>query len=209
MNYATKNFFCFFLIILSIAVMYLHFFQLFYPISFWYDEIVSVSWAKLPFSDFFKVKLNFDVHPPFYELFLKFWLMFFDYNESSIRFSSFLFVTCGILILLNYIKKNFSEIIFYFSVVILLSNIILNNYSNEARMYGLMFFLSSYLITNKSLIKGSKISFSFLFFSLILSLTHYFGLILVFVIFFYIFLLNRSEERRVGKECRSRWSPYH
>ena len=22
-------------------------------------------------------------------------------------------------------------------------------------------------------------------------------------------LANRSEERRVGKECRSRWSPYH
>src|SRR5258708_34928359 len=23
------------------------------------------------------------------------------------------------------------------------------------------------------------------------------------------FAINRSEERRVGKECRSRWSPYH
>ena len=23
------------------------------------------------------------------------------------------------------------------------------------------------------------------------------------------FSLKRSEERRVGKECRSRWSPYH
>ena len=23
------------------------------------------------------------------------------------------------------------------------------------------------------------------------------------------FLDGRSEERRVGKECRSRWSPYH
>src|SRR2546430_6333423 len=23
------------------------------------------------------------------------------------------------------------------------------------------------------------------------------------------FLVRRSEERRVGKECRSRWSPYH
>src|SRR3989449_8609901 len=23
------------------------------------------------------------------------------------------------------------------------------------------------------------------------------------------FILERSEERRVGKECRSRWSPYH
>ena len=22
-------------------------------------------------------------------------------------------------------------------------------------------------------------------------------------------LVKRSEERRVGKECRSRWSPYH
>ena len=22
-------------------------------------------------------------------------------------------------------------------------------------------------------------------------------------------LVDRSEERRVGKECRSRWSPYH
>ena len=24
-----------------------------------------------------------------------------------------------------------------------------------------------------------------------------------------IFIPCRSEERRVGKECRSRWSPYH
>ena len=23
------------------------------------------------------------------------------------------------------------------------------------------------------------------------------------------FIVKRSEERRVGKECRSRWSPYH
>ena len=32
-------------------------------------------------------------------------------------------------------------------------------------------------------------------------------------LFFRSFLLpacySRSEERRVGKECRSRWSPYH
>src|ERR1051326_8339236 len=25
----------------------------------------------------------------------------------------------------------------------------------------------------------------------------------------YALTLDRSEERRVGKECRSRWSPYH
>ena len=25
----------------------------------------------------------------------------------------------------------------------------------------------------------------------------------------FVAILGRSEERRVGKECRSRWSPYH
>ena len=32
------------------------------------------------------------------------------------------------------------------------------------------------------------------------------------IIFGFVFqslCLTRSEERRVGKECRSRWSPYH
>ena len=27
--------------------------------------------------------------------------------------------------------------------------------------------------------------------------------------FFHLRFCQRSEERRVGKECRSRWSPYH
>ena len=26
---------------------------------------------------------------------------------------------------------------------------------------------------------------------------------------FFLAVFERSEERRVGKECRSRWSPYH
>src|SRR2546426_7071501 len=30
-----------------------------------------------------------------------------------------------------------------------------------------------------------------------------------YVAVFGVFVLLRSEERRVGKECRSRWSPYH
>ena len=36
-----------------------------------------------------------------------------------------------------------------------------------------------------------------------------FSLILVFLVGVVIVIFNRSEERRVGKECRSRWSPYH
>src|SRR2546422_10136797 len=29
------------------------------------------------------------------------------------------------------------------------------------------------------------------------------------LVWMFVFPLVRSEERRVGKECRSRWSPYH
>src|SRR5256885_4013861 len=29
------------------------------------------------------------------------------------------------------------------------------------------------------------------------------------LMFVFVFYFQRSEERRVGKECRSRWSPYH
>ena len=29
------------------------------------------------------------------------------------------------------------------------------------------------------------------------------------ILYKYIKIRSRSEERRVGKECRSRWSPYH
>ena len=32
---------------------------------------------------------------------------------------------------------------------------------------------------------------------------------LLIVILLIAALISRSEERRVGKECRSRWSPYH
>ena len=37
-------------------------------------------------------------------------------------------------------------------------------------------------------------------------------LLTVFVLAIYVgfeVITKRSEERRVGKECRSRWSPYH
>ena len=33
--------------------------------------------------------------------------------------------------------------------------------------------------------------------------------ILILAGFLFLWEFCRSEERRVGKECRSRWSPYH
>src|SRR3989442_4616123 len=41
------------------------------------------------------------------------------------------------------------------------------------------------------------------------SLPSAFGPTLILICFPAVFSKKRSEERRVGKECRSRWSPYH
>ena len=53
----------------------------------------------------------------------------------------------------------------------------------------------------------------FMYVALILALTEYPGRTLRFVLIPLLVLGyaigDRSEERRVGKECRSRWSPYH
>jgi len=47
----------------------------------------------------------------------------------------------------------------------------------------------------------------------LLSLILFLPVLVALVIFFLprdeTKLIRRSEERRVGKECRSRWSPYH
>ena len=42
-----------------------------------------------------------------------------------------------------------------------------------------------------------------------ISLNNKLGWILMEAPVFFVMLYLRSEERRVGKECRSRWSPYH
>ena len=41
------------------------------------------------------------------------------------------------------------------------------------------------------------------------NITKFIGLIIVAFGLVFYFFGDRSEERRVGKECRSRWSPYH
>src|SRR3712207_9074346 len=42
-----------------------------------------------------------------------------------------------------------------------------------------------------------------------LRILHAFGIRIPYRVALQSEMLSRSEERRVGKECRSRWSPYH
>ena len=42
-----------------------------------------------------------------------------------------------------------------------------------------------------------------------LGLASFWDYLYTIIVQFFVALMPRSEERRVGKECRSRWSPYH
>ena len=74
-------------------------------------------------------------------------------------------------------------------------------------------YFSNYLVINGAAIVSAGILFTVMVFFL----PSLFGgigtslllVLLMLVIVFFLFLTTRSEERRVGKECRSRWSPYH
>ena len=56
-----------------------------------------------------------------------------------------------------------------------------------------------------------KLSFIFRIFSVLTSILSYYFIDKLFGsrMVGYLEEFGRSEERRVGKECRSRWSPYH
>ena len=45
--------------------------------------------------------------------------------------------------------------------------------------------------------------------SLVLIKPYLFLLPVYILMIMFKYIAERSEERRVGKECRSRWSPYH
>ena len=85
----------------------------------------------------------------------------------------------------------------------------------------IIFFISTLAETNRSpfdlpeaeaeLVAGYNVDYSAMTFALFF-LGEYANMILMSAMTTILFLggwLPRSEERRVGKECRSRWSPYH
>ena len=76
------------------------------------------------------------------------------------------------------------------------------NLKKNKKKQKLIYFLNFKILGTKTEIKANKIN------NIGLPVA---GSILVFSIFStdLISERSRSEERRVGKECRSRWSPYH
>ena len=79
------------------------------------------------------------------------------------------------------------------------------------------YLFSNFLSTFASLFATLFLIMSIVFFIQIARITSYIEITFLELFKLYMFMLprvllftaERSEERRVGKECRSRWSPYH
>ena len=67
----------------------------------------------------------------------------------------------------------------------------------DLKTWGIMFFILVVLIALNELGRETKWGGILLF------------VIVPVVLTIFVWPTTRSEERRVGKECRSRWSPYH
>jgi mannosyltransferase len=181
--------------------------------SYWTDELWSVSTSQDSWTGLFtRWLLPYDVHPPAYQLLLKAWMAIFGPSEISTRLMSFLFAAFTMLsaALLTASRKLSSSLLF---VAFIGCSPLFAFYAQETRSYEMTLFLAM-LVTGISLLLRRKHLewqndptgnspwplLTLYGASLLLSLTHYFGWILVAVMSL-LDLLGASVDRSRWRRC--------
>lgn len=153
----------------------------FYPYSYWTDEIFSVSATDRDFSAMFSLFLLPDVHPPLYQTTLYFWVNALGSSEIATRSLSFLFAALALSYMTLWGAKRLSGLSLYGTIIFFASCHLFPFYAQETRSYAMMLFLSTavttfYLDWTQGTFSNRKL-LSFCVFLILLSLTHYFGFI--------------------------------
>lgn len=177
---------------------------LFTSYSYWGDEMFSVVESLAPIKEFIHSWILWDVHPPLYQVLLRGWIVIFGDGELATRFLSFLFVILALvsMALLTASRPFFFRLV---AVSFLAASPASAFYAQETRSYGMMLGLSTLVtllamdLREKAGTASIKERWGFGVLALLLSLTHYFGL--VWVAFLTILQLVRPShplERRQG-----------
>lgn len=148
------------------------------------DEMFSVVESLVPTREFFRDWILWDVHPPLYQTLLRGWIALFGAGEIATRLLSFLFVILGLvsMAVLTARRPFFFRLV---AVSFLASSPALAYYAQETRSYGMMFGLSTLVtllamdLREKAGAACTKERWMFGLCALLLSLTHYFGLVWV------------------------------
>jgi LysM repeat protein/4-amino-4-deoxy-L-arabinose transferase-like glycosyltransferase len=108
--------------------------------SIWLDEAFSISISQRGLGDLLDLVLRTDVHPPFYYLMLKFWLLLGE-SPSHVRLLSVLFSTASIALMYLVVASVFDDAqAGLIGAAILALSPFHIWYAQEARMYALLIF---------------------------------------------------------------------
>lgn len=166
-----------------------------YDISLWADEFFSIENTKKTFSFFDVIKYSsiLDTWPPLFYILLHYYQILLGNSELALRILTFIFNFITLFIIYFFTKTLYSKkealltcILFTFSPYIL-------TYSIEIRGYSLFLLLSTlslYLLCLFIKKQQKNHLYLFLFFSLLNSFTHYFGLLLSLLQIIYILFEN-------------------
>lgn len=128
------------LVILVLIGSVLRFYKLDYQ-SIWIDEICSFKEAdpKMSVAEIYNFVKNFDQHPPFYYLSLRFVFIIFGYTTFVMRAYSAVLGIAGLVAFYYLGKEIASRRVGLIGVTLLAFNFFHIYYSQEARMYALLF----------------------------------------------------------------------
>lgn len=184
------------LIFLCLGI-FLAFFNIWSPYSYWWDELYSVTGATLPMTEMFSKYIISDVHPPLYQLILRVWIDLFGTSELATRSLSLLFSLLATLVFSCWSLKNLPVRFSTVSVMIFSTHFLFSFYSQETRSYAMTLFLSTTLTAmTLTFINGKRSAVAALALSigaLLLSLTHFFGLLFADLVLFQLFLVTKSN----------------
>lgn len=103
--------------------------------SLWLDEATTALVAKMSLGDIFTKFLPGDFHPPFYYLFMKYWVSIFGNSEVSLRIPSLIFAILTVYLVYKLAGR--------VAALLLATAPLLFYYAQEARMYTMtMFFVT-------------------------------------------------------------------
>lgn len=170
--------------------------------SIWYDEAVAVKDANLAaFSDVIKVVKETDNNPPFYFIFLHFWIKVFGNSEFSVRMPSVIFSLGAIFMIYKVGGLLFGRNKGIVSSLLLGLSPFHIYYSQEARMYSLASFLTlvSFYFFLKILDKWSyKYALGYIIANSLFMYTHSYSLLIILSQNIYFVLLFISKKRQLS-----------
>lgn len=184
-------------IIFLISGVFLSTYKLFTPYSYWFDELFSVNLSGKDLASLYKLLLS-DTHPPLYPLLLKGWMLFFGDSEFSARSLSWLFAVASIYPVWKF-SKRYGVVFLVCSLIFFSTNDLFIFFANEARPYATVLFFSSIVVTSYLSDTNQKVSYAFLISCLLLSLSHYFGLILAGIVLLFCLVDNLKNKSNLIK----------